>query len=135
SLPEHMVPAAFVMLDALPLGPSGKVDRRKLPAPEETNKLSAGAPFVPARTTTAEMLVKIWSGVRSVDRIRAHDSFCALGGRSPVGVPALLEVQREGGVARGRKDCFEAPPVAGLGGRTDAALRGAEHAAAPDITR
>ncbi|MFH8802242.1 amino acid adenylation domain-containing protein [Streptomyces sp. NPDC017936] len=89
ALPEYMVPSAFVVLDAFPLTPNGKVDRLALPAPgrEET---TAGA-FVAPRTPIEEALAAIWQDVLGVEKVGVTDAFLALGGNS---ISALRVVMR-----------------------------------------
>jgi amino acid adenylation domain-containing protein len=80
-LPEHMVPSAFVFLEALPLTPVGKVDRRALPAPTWT-KPASEVPFVEPHTEIERALAKIWQEVLHVDKVGLHDKFFDLGGNS-----------------------------------------------------
>src|SRR3984957_5373867 len=80
-LPEHVVPAVFLMLERFPLTPNGKVDRRALPAPTDTRSELIRA-FVEFRTPTEELLVGIWSQVLGVERVGIYDDFLALGGHS-----------------------------------------------------
>ncbi|MEV5903054.1 amino acid adenylation domain-containing protein [Streptomyces sp. NBC_00015] len=89
ALPEYMVPSAFVVLDAFPLTPNGKVDRLALPAPgrEET---TAGV-FVAPRTPTEEALATIWQDVLGVERVGVTDAFLELGGNS---ISALRVIMR-----------------------------------------
>jgi amino acid adenylation domain-containing protein len=79
SLPEYMVPAAFVALDALPLSPNGKVDRRALPAPDCT---AAEETYVAPRTAVEEVLAGMWMEVLPVERVGVDDDFFDLGGES-----------------------------------------------------
>src|ERR1051326_4644242 len=80
-LPEFMVPARFVFLESLPLGPNGKVDRAALPSPESAAP-SATPEFVAPRNETEQKLAGLWAAVLRVDRVGAHDDFFRLGGHS-----------------------------------------------------
>src|SRR6185369_2863835 len=80
-LPEHMVPAAFVILEAFPLTAHGKVDRKALPAPQEAAK-GAERPIVEPRTPVERELVDIWKELLRVDRVSIYDNFFELGGHS-----------------------------------------------------
>src|SRR6185295_14582165 len=80
-LPAYMVPAAFVRLDALPLAPTGKVDRRALPAPAPEAAPAAGE-GTPPRTETEALLARIWADVLGLPRVSVHDNFFELGGDS-----------------------------------------------------
>jgi amino acid adenylation domain-containing protein len=78
-LPEYMVPAAFVALEALPVTPNGKLDRRALPAPEQTSRdVSAALP----RNALEEKVAEVWRSVLGVAEIGVHDNFFDLGGNS-----------------------------------------------------
>nr|AVI26393.1 nonribosomal peptide synthase [Candidatus Entotheonella serta] len=79
-LPAYMVPSAFVFLSALPLTPSGKIDRRALPAPER--HIETDADDAAPSTPTQELLARIWIDVLQVDRVGAYDNFFELGGHS-----------------------------------------------------
>ncbi|MDF5732301.1 MAG: amino acid adenylation domain-containing protein, partial [Rhizonema sp. PD38] len=79
-LPEYMVPHAFVMLESLPVSPSGKVDRRALPTPELQSTNSDK--YVAPRNPIEEMLVQIWAQVLKVEQVGIHDNFFELGGHS-----------------------------------------------------
>ncbi len=116
-LPSYMVPAAFVVLDALPLTPSGKVDRRALPAPGREARAAYRAP----RPGSEEKLAQIWSEILAVDRIGADDSFFALGGHSLVATRLMSRLRRRLGIDLPLRTLFEAPTVAGLAERIDRA--------------
>jgi amino acid adenylation domain-containing protein len=78
SLPHYMVPAAFQSLPALPLTPSGKVDRRSLPTPER----AASAVWEPPQGETEEAMAGLWRELLGVERVGRSDDFFALGGHS-----------------------------------------------------
>jgi amino acid adenylation domain-containing protein len=80
-LPEYMIPGAFVVLDALPLTATGKIDRNALPDPS-TARPDTATPYVAPRNPIERELAGIWAEVLSVDRVGIHDDFLALGGHS-----------------------------------------------------
>jgi acyl carrier protein len=123
-LPEFMIPAAFVILDALPLTPSGKVDRRALPAPERGRAVSAS--FVEPESETEKTLARIWAevlGAERVERVGAHDDFFDLGGHSLLGAQVLARLNEAFGLELTLRRLFETPTVAGLARIVDS-LRG-----------
>ncbi|HEU0077931.1 MAG TPA: AMP-binding protein, partial [Longimicrobiaceae bacterium] len=126
-LPEYMVPSAVVVLDALPLTPTGKVDRRALPAPE-----GSGEEFVAPRTPAEAALAGIWAEVLGAERVGVHDDFFALGGHSLLATRVATRVQEAFGVDIPLRAIFEAPTVAGLAERVEAA---APAAGAPPLVR
>ncbi len=132
-LPEYMVPAAFVVLDAMPLLPNGKIDRRALPAPDE-RPAPQGA-FVAPRTQAEELLAGIWADVLGLDRVSVTDDFFALGGHSLLGMRVIARVTAAFGVELPVRTLFEARTVAGLAERAEAARRAGGSPAAPPITR
>ncbi|MCP4662801.1 MAG: AMP-binding protein, partial [bacterium] len=133
SLPDYMVPAAVVGLDALPLTPNGKVDRtalarRDLPAP------AAAAPEdsrSEPRDPIEEALADIWKEVLGVGETGIHDDFFELGGHSLLATRVVSRVRRELEVELELRTLFERPTVAGLAGEVTAALRREEGLEAP----
>ncbi|XYI03830.1 non-ribosomal peptide synthase/polyketide synthase [Sorangium sp. So ce1128] len=121
-LPEYMVPAAIVTLEAMPLSPNGKVDRKALPAPDRA-RIEQDRAFVAPRTAAEELLAEIWSEVLGVDRVGADDSFFAVGGHSLLATQVLSRVRRAFAVDLPLRALFEAPTLAGLAGRIEAAKR------------
>jgi len=94
-LPDHMVPAVFVMLEALPLLPNGKVDRRALPAPEGARP-ELEAKFVAPRNPVEEQLARIWSKTLGVDRVGMNDNFFELGGDSILSIQIVAKANQAG---------------------------------------
>jgi amino acid adenylation domain-containing protein len=91
-LPEYMVPAAFVVLDSLPLTPSGKLNRRALPEPRHTQINTQGS-IVKPRDSTEEQLVQIWESVLGVSPIGITQNFFDLGGHSLLAVQLMVRIE------------------------------------------
>jgi amino acid adenylation domain-containing protein len=122
-LPEAMVPAAYVVTGELPRNPSGKLDRRALPAPRWGR--GEHEAVVPPRTPAEEILAGIWREVLRVERIGVHDSFFALGGHSLLAARLMSRVRRAFGVELPLAALFTAPTVAALAARLEAGRGGA----------
>jgi len=114
-LPAHMVPSAFVRLDALPRLPNGKIDRSALPAPASAT-LAAGVGSAPPRTPTEEILVEIWAQILGLERVGIYDDFFELGGHSLLATRAVARVRRALGVELPLRTLFETPTVAAIAG-------------------
>jgi len=112
-LPEYMVPSAFMVLEALPLDPNGKVDRRALPAPDGGD--ASAAAYAPPTNELERLLAGIWQDVLGRASVGIHDNFFDLGGHSLL----LIQVHRR--TREARPDCdlpvmalFEHPTIAAL---------------------
>ncbi|MEG8183985.1 amino acid adenylation domain-containing protein [Nocardia terpenica] len=129
-LPDYMVPAAIVVMDALPLTSNGKLDKRALPAPDRG--AFAGGAFVAPRTPVEEQVAKVWQQVLGVSRVGVHDSFFDLGGDS-IRAVGLVGALREAGYDVTVRDVFAGRTIAALGelitGRP--AMAGADHRVEP----
>ncbi|MEW5926514.1 MAG: amino acid adenylation domain-containing protein [Gemmatimonadota bacterium] len=115
-LPEYMLPSAYVPLEELPLTPSGKLDRRALPAP---GGASSGREYVAPRTPTEKLLAGVWAEVLGAERVGLHDNFFELGGHSLllVRLHARLEEHFAGRVTL--TDLFQFSTLSGLAAHLD----------------
>jgi amino acid adenylation domain-containing protein len=109
-LPEYMLPAAYVILPALPLTANGKIDRRALPAPDQAAR--------PARAYAApegpveQALAALWQDLLGLERVGRHDHFFELGGHSLLAVQLVAHVRRSLGIEAAVRDLFVAPCLA-----------------------
>ncbi|MBO1348049.1 MAG: amino acid adenylation domain-containing protein [Hormoscilla sp. GUM202] len=107
-LPDYMVPSAFVFLEAMPLTPNGKVDRRALPAPDaSTREAEATAP----RTTTELQLVQIWSEVLNIPGVGVGDNFFDLGGHSLLATRLMARIEQQLGTRLPLATLFTEPTI------------------------
>ncbi len=121
SLPQYMVPSAFVRLDALPMTANGKLDRQALPEPDGDNQLPLAnyeAPGSPVEARLAEIL----AGLLHVPRIGRRDNFFLLGGHSLLATRVVLQVREWFSVDIRIRTVLEAQTVAALAGRVEEAL-------------
>ncbi|MGS0897509.1 amino acid adenylation domain-containing protein, partial [Burkholderia stagnalis] len=110
-LPDYMVPAAYVKLDAWPLTSNGKLDRRALPAPDDD--AYARRVYEAPQGETEMVLARIWSDVLGVERVGRHDNFFELGGHSLLAL-SLTEQMREANLHVDIRMLFSAPTLAAL---------------------
>ena len=131
SLPDYMVPALFVCVDAFPLTPNGKIDRRALPEPSGADAPQRKPPVAP-RTPLEEQIATVWAAVLGVDRVGVEDDFFALGGHSLL---AMRVVARLADMLPARLTIgalFDARTVAGLATLVLRKMAEAERAAPDD---
>jgi amino acid adenylation domain-containing protein/thioester reductase-like protein len=112
-LPDYMVPSAFVMLEAMPLTPNGKVNRKALPAPD-TLRPDLEETFVAPRTPTEEVLAQIWTQVLRQKQVGVYDNFFDLGGHSLIATQLLFGVQNTFKLELPLHALLETPTVAGM---------------------
>ncbi|MFP5286891.1 MAG: condensation domain-containing protein, partial [Thermoanaerobaculia bacterium] len=129
-LPDYMVPAAFVKLEALPLNPHGKVDRKALPAPEWQ---STRASHVAPRTPVEEVLAGIWAELLGLERAGANDHFFDLGGHSLLATRVTSRLRDVFGIEMPLRDLFEAPRLADLAARIEVMSRTGASSPAPPL--
>nr|WP_161974662.1 non-ribosomal peptide synthetase [Albitalea terrae] len=127
-LPEHMVPATYVALDALPLTPNGKLDRKALPAPEGAGDGAHGHEAPAGEIETA--VARIWAQVLQVERIGRRSHFFELGGHSLLAVRVVSRLREVLGVEVSLADLFDQPVLSGFA----LLVRRAARSALPPIT-
>ena len=114
-LPHYMVPSAFVLLDALPLTPHGKLDGHALPAPDH-DKPEQGKTFVAPRTPVEEEVARIWAEVLELPQVGIYDNFFELGGHSLKATQIISRLRHTLQVELPLRTIFEEPTVEGLAG-------------------
>ena len=124
TLPEYMVPAAFVALAALPLTPNGKLDRAALPAPDARRRRRRARYAAPARRDRRRARRDLAASCSASTASAAHDNFFELGGHSLL-VVGLIERLRQQGLAADVRALFAAPTLADLAAAIGAPRRGA----------
>ncbi|HEX6039348.1 non-ribosomal peptide synthetase [Longimicrobium sp.] len=134
SLPDPMVPSVFVPVDALPLTPSGKVDRRALPEPAGAAGPEGG--YVPPRSPTEQLLADAWAELLGVERVGATYGFFALGGHSLLATRLVSRIRDLFGVELSLRAIFETPVLRDLAARiVRAGQEGDAPFAPPPLTR
>ena len=120
-LPEHMIPALLIPLDAFPRTTSGKIDRRALPKPDAYANLYSGEPM-PPRTPAEEILAAVFAEVLQLPSIGVEDDFFALGGQSILATQVMARLRERLELDLSVRLLFEAPTVAALALRVEDAL-------------
>ncbi len=112
-LPEYMIPAAVVTMQALPLTPNGKVDRKALPLPQPGNR-GRSSGFVPPRDALEERMSTLWANVLRMNQVGIHDNFCELGGNSLLIAHLIVQIHSEMHCELSMREIFESPTIAKL---------------------
>lgn len=113
TLPDYMIPATYVRLDALPVSSSGKVDRAAMPAPDDSNILRDLATVAP-RTSVEKKMATIISNLLGLQQVGLNDDFFLLGGHSLLGMQLVSRVGEQFGVELSLRDLFDQPSIAGI---------------------
>ena len=113
TLPEYMIPSAFVSLDELPKTPNGKVDRKALPDPDYGD-VSTGASYAAPVGETELAVASIWQGILNLEKVGRHDNFFDLGGHSLLIVQVQNRIQGRLGMSVNLVDLFRHPTVSAL---------------------
>jgi len=133
-LPEYMVPAVVVVLEAFPLTPNGKINRQALPAPEYT-RIESDTAFLAPRTPTEEIVAALWAEVLRLDRVGVHDNFFEQGGHSLSATQVVARIRESLAVDLPLRALFEAPTVAGQAERIEELKRQDAGVAFPPLVR
>jgi acyl carrier protein len=112
-LPEYMVPSAFVLLDAFPVTPSGKVDRRVLPAPEKSRPELASTLVMP-QSDAEQLIASVWQEVLQLEAVGIHDNFFDLGGNSLLLLRSCSKLAEAFGVELSIGELFQYPTIYAL---------------------
>jgi len=113
SLPDYMIPSALVLMDALPVVPNGRVDRRSLPKPGNSRS-ALGVPYVAPTTAVEEKLATIWAEILSLDKMGIKDNFFDLGGHSLAATRVIHHVMETFRLELPLKALFDCPTVADM---------------------
>jgi amino acid adenylation domain-containing protein len=111
-LPDYMIPANFVLIDAVPLTPNGKIDRRALPEPEMRPELAAT--FVAPQTQLEELVASAWTAVLGLEQIGIHENFFEIGGHSLLATQVMSRIRQAVQVDLPLRTLFEGPTVSAL---------------------
>jgi amino acid adenylation domain-containing protein len=133
-LPDYMLPSAYVFLDELPLTPSGKIDRRALPAPAtalSARRDGSGAALTPVE----EILSGIWSEVLRAERVGADDNFFELGGHSLQATQVISRVREAFQLELPLRLLFESPTITGMAAAVESGLKAARGARPSAVRR
>ncbi len=117
SMPAYMVPSAFVLMECFPVTPNGKVDRKRLPAPDIASM--AQAEFVAPRNAAEEAVAAIWCGLLGLERVGVHHNFFDLGGNSLLAIQVISRIKEQFGVQMKVADLFVYTSIAALAQRLD----------------
>lgn len=118
-LPDYMIPTTFVFLEAMPLTPNGKIDRRALPNPAQ-NRLELAPNYLAPRTPIESTIAEIWAEVLQLERVGVNDNFFEVGGHSLLAIRVLLGLQEAFGIELALKTLFQSPTVAALAQQVEA---------------
>ncbi|WP_315705401.1 MULTISPECIES: non-ribosomal peptide synthetase [unclassified Bradyrhizobium] len=132
SLPDYMVPSSFMAMETFPLTPTGKLDRRALPAP---GPRASSRPYVAPRTPVEETLAAIWCDILKLDRIGIDDNFFELGGHSLLAMRMMARLREALAIEVPLRALFEAPTLARLADWIDTVRWAAQPRAADSAQR
>jgi len=132
-LPDYMIPADFVLLDAFPLTPNGKLDRRALPRPDRARP-ELESRFAAPRNPMEELLGDIFGQLLRRDGVGIHDDFFELGGHSLLAMQVVSRLRQMLGIDLSVRALFDAPTVAGLASAIVSMRQSARSPGSPTLT-
>ncbi|HZD94891.1 MAG TPA: amino acid adenylation domain-containing protein, partial [Candidatus Sulfotelmatobacter sp.] len=112
TLPEYMIPAVFVPIDAMPTTPNGKLDRKALPAPVMAARKTRDS--VPPGTSAEITLARMWESLLKVEKVGIHESFFDLGGHSILAARLMAQIRSSFGIQLPQHHIFRTPTISGL---------------------
>src|SRR5262249_28244108 len=131
TLPEYMIPAAFVMIEAMPTTPNGKLNRKALPLPMlAARKTGDSAPPV---TTTEITLARMWQSLLKIENVGIHESFFDLGGHSILAARLMSQIRSTFNIRLALHQIFRAPTISGLASLIESKLWLENEPAAADV--
>ncbi len=133
-LPEFMVPSAIVLMDAFPLTPNGKIDRRTLPPPN-FSPIELDDNFAPPTTPIQELLSGIWQQILGIEKIGIHDNFFTLGGHSLLATQVISQVKKAFQIELPLRRLFESPTIASFSQLVEQAIKKGAELISPPIER
>ena len=113
SLPDYMLPSAYVYLPKIPLTPSGKIDRKNLPDPS-SERPELNTPFVAPATNTQKQIAQVWIGTLGIEKIGIDDNFFELGGNSLLSIQTIAELEHQHGVTVPVVKLYQTPTIRGI---------------------
>jgi acyl carrier protein len=113
TLPDYMIPSTFVFLETLPLLPNGKIDRKALPAPNQSRP-ELGHSLVAPRTAVEDTLTGFWAEVLGLNQVGIHDNFFELGGNSLLATQVISRINDAFNVTLSFQSLYETQTVAEL---------------------
>lgn len=132
TLPDYMLPSAFIFLDAFPLTPNGKLDRKALPAIDGRRTNFEGY-YAPPESESERTLAELWGRLLGVDRVGRNDNFFELGGHSLLAIRLISQVREQCNVELPLVNLFEAPILRDLATRLEDAQAGSSGPGMPAI--
>jgi amino acid adenylation domain-containing protein len=133
-LPDYMVPSAIVLMDAFPLTPNGKIDRRTLPAPN-FSPTELDENFAPPTTPIQELLTGIWQQILGIEKIGIYDNFFSLGGHSLLATQVVSQVKKTFQIELPLRRLFESPTIASFAQFVEQTIKKGAELISPPIER